>query len=87
MRRRDEAAALYCDVEPSGIPGDWVAAERRAAAAHAAVVAAERHADLRTRFAVALASSPRGLDVLALYDLADDLATEDARRREADGVR
>lgn len=56
-------------------------------ATHAAAVAAERRADLRTRFAVALASSPRGLDVLALYDLADALATEDARRREADGVR
>ena len=56
-------------------------------ATHAAAVAAERHADLRTRFAVALASSPRSRGVLALYDLADALATEDARRREADGVK
>lgn len=56
-------------------------------ATHAAAVAAERHADLRTRFALALASSPRAIDGVALYDLADALAREDARRREADGAK
>lgn len=67
-------------------------------AAHAAAVAAERHADLRTRFAVALAANgdmartardacPRCGHATSLYDLADALAREDARRREADGVK
>lgn len=62
-------------------------AAEKTAAKHAAATAAESHADLRTRFALALASSPRAIDGVALYDLADALAAEDARRREADGVR
>ena len=63
-------------------------------ATHAAAVAAERHADLRTRFAVALASGSLSAtfvcgDDLAeiIYSLADALAAEDARRREADGAK
>lgn len=51
----------------------------------------EAHADLRTRFAVALAPAVRsfvgianGEKADALYDMADTLASEDARRRAED---
>ena len=75
-------------------------AESRATAKERAEEAVARwgHADLRTRFAVALAANgdmartardacPRCGHATSLYDLADALATEDARRREADGVK
>lgn len=72
--------------------------KERDVAAQQAREARRDHADLRTRFAVALAANggmartardacPRCGHATSLYDRADELAREDARRREADGAK